>query len=509
MSNTPPVEPSAQPTAEADIPPGVAATVDPTPPSESSLSSLREGLSKMTPAKPEPSAAQLAGQSMAETPPAAEKKDDSGGVRETMGSALDSFQGDLKTARKAKAKAQSGEPKPEEQSATEALASAAAPEQSESSVPVQKTEEEKPVTDEEIQQTINDPGISKRHQKRMVHLANRAKELERKLSEVEAKPQSDANDAKIKELEQRAATADSELTRYRHRYALEQEPELKQFEERAVQAEASIHGKLKEAGLSDGTIKLIQDAGGFDAFSRSTRQFVVKERDEDGNDVDVPITAASLAKKWLNDMNVGDSEYIRSKMKEKFEAFDSKKRKAEELSSQSEQWFKDQQASQQRLIEDQQKLAEGYRSGYEREITDWEKQQEPLKDKQISPTATESERNGIEAYNNHNAGVRAMLKMAVAPTSLSDHVAVVKEAASALLLRRDNTALKKQLVEATEKLERLQKATTTTGKAGGSSLARGPAKGPDKSASGQLAVSATASLQEAMERLRTGGGGED
>lgn len=505
MSNTPLVEPAAQPAEEAQIPTGVAASVDGAAPLESSLAALRDGLSKMPPAKPEPSAAQLASQPPAEEKPA-EKPAESGGVRETTGGALESFQGDLKQARKQKAKAQADAAAAEDARQGDDAPPADIPPASDA--PPAKTDDEPPVTDEEIDKTINDPGISKRHQKRMIHLANRAKDAERKLAEAEAKPKTDANDVKVKELEEKAAAADRELLKYRHRYALESEPELKKFEEQATQAETAIYSKLKEAGLSDATVKMVQDMGGFDGFSRSTKQFIIKGKNEDGDDVDVPITAAALAKKWLNDMNVGDSEYIRAKMKEKFDSIDGKRRKAEELSSQSEQWFKDQQAAQQKLHEEQQQLAQGYRSGYEKEITDWEKQQEALKDKAVPATATAEERKEIEQFNAHNAGVRAMLKMAVAPSSLTDHVAVVKEAASALLLRRDNTSLKKQLAEATAKLERLTKATTTTGKAGAASISRAPAKTTDKTAAGQLAVSAADSLRDAMDKLRAGGGDE-
>ena len=521
MSTKELVEPTGTTVKETEIVSGVAAeaSLDAGP---SSLDSLRAGMSKLPPAKPEPSAAQRASAEAGQDagvppadngapPPESGKTEEPPAKpqRHTGESALDSFQSGLKKARRdkqkglqAKQEAADAEPPPAEVPPAKEEKTEGQDKSGEAKPPAETTEEQ-PVTDEEIQQTINDPAISKRHQKRMVFLANRAKELELKLAAAEKKPETDANAVKVKELEDAHKAAEQELIRYRRRYSLEKEPELQKFDTIATSAEEAILGKLQSAGLSAATIKLIKGMGGFEGFANSSQAFTINVKDETtGEVVEKQITAAALAKKWLGDMNVGDAEYIRAKLAERFNAVDAKKRRTEELAADAEQWFKSRELEQQKQIETQQKHATDYFSSYEKQIGEWAAKQELLKDKPVPPAATPEERKEIEDYNKHNAGVKALMKMAANPTSLSDHVAVVQEAANALLQRRENTRLTKELAALKEKLDKLQKGVSTTGNRGGGSIAKVPPKKEDTSAAGTLSVSAADSLRDAMEKLR-------
>lgn len=498
------VEPNGEAVKETQLPAnGIAADAQASAvEGKSAASSLLESLQTLKPAKADLTQAQ-------KMSPAAEQKETPESKVETpdetdankpavSGSALESFQRDTRKARKEKNKA--------------AAEAAAAPEADEvDDTPDEKKvaeakEDETPVTEEEIQKTINDPGISKRHQKRMIHLAARAKELESKLAAAEAKPASVANDEAVKALAEREAAAQKELTQYRRRYSIESEPELKKFDEVATKAEESIYGKLKEAGLKDATLDIIKNAGGFDAFSRSTQTFTVNVRGEDGEVTPTQVTASQLARQWLNDMNVGDAEYIKAKLGERFNAVDAKKRRTEELVAGAEEWSKAQHQANLAASEQFAKAREAEQQEYSKWAGEFEKNQEWLKDKIAPANATPEEKADIEAYNNHNAGVRAVLKSASKLGSVKDYTSLVAEAATAIHFRRENARLQKELTAATDKVSRIQKGSTTTGKP--SQSIQSQPKKKDDSAAAQLQTSAADSLHAAMEKMRSSGADE-
>ena len=498
------VEPKGEAVNESSIQPGAATQAsEASAQGASSESTLRDAMSKMSPAKPEPSAAQRASSAPSEEKtvekkqekePAAEPEKEAPKPSDDEG-ALEGFRGSLRAGQRKKQKALSAAQKASEQPEDEDV-----PAEVEMETVKPAAEEEQPVTDAEIEQAINDPKISKRHQKRMQFLANEAKTAKEKLAAAEAKPATDANEAKVKELENAKKEADQELIRYRRRYSLESEPELKKFDEIAVKAEDAINSRLKENGISDATLKLIKDMGGFEGFSRSTKTFQINTADGAQT-----VTAAQLAKQWLNDMNVADAEHIRAKLAERINASDSKKRRAEELSADAEGWFKGQQEAYEKQVADSQRIAIDYRNSYEKKIDEWVSSQPGLKDKVVPANATADERKEIEDYNKHNSGVKALVKAAVAPTSVEDHVAIVRQAAEALITGRDLKAAQKEIASLKQQLEKVQKGVSTTQKSGGSSLSRGPAKKDDNSAEASFKTTAVDSLAAAMEKLRNGG----
>lgn len=527
MSKPDLVEPTGQPVNEAQVSAsGVAQKAASVDTSQSAAASIFRGMQDLPPARTDAgtgqTAAQRASQSEAPKEEQKEKKEfppiGQSDVQEHKkvetradepapeGSALEGFRkGHQKARREKRAAMNAGdEERKDEQSADASTKTDSAS----TDAPPANGDDDTPVTEEEIQKTIADPGISKRHQKRMIHLANKAKELETKLKELESKPQSAGNDAKIKELEDKQSAAEKELIQYRRRYSLESEPELKKFDEIATKADEAIYGKLKEAGLSDKTLELIKSMGGFDGFSRSSQTFTVNVRNNEGELVPTVVTGAQLARQWLNDMNVADAEYLKAKLGERFNAIDNKKRRADELAAGAETWFKEQQEQYQKAVQEHETKATEYRTGYEKRVNDWLATQEALKDKPIPATASAEERKEIEDYNRHNAGVRALVKAAVQPPSLDDHVAIVQEAAQSLIHVRENRALKKELAALKEQLAKVQKGFSTTGKGGGASIQTVPKK-KDDSAAAQLATSSTDSLRESMEKLRNGGGNDD
>lgn len=521
MPKTDLVEPTGEPVkTDAQISPsGVAAKASEVDTSQSASASLFRQMQELPPSKPtdlQQTAAQKASAQPSEEP--AEKKEfpaiGKSDVKEhkqvetpadekpEVGSALESFRKGHANARREKRAKLDGDAKTEEKQEEPRN-------ESQTEEPKKKEDDDAPVTAEEIEQTIADPGISKRHQKRMIHLANRAKELESKLKELEAKPQTAANDTKIAELEEKQKAAEKELIQFRRRYSIESEPELKKFDETVTKADEAILTKLKDAGLSDKTLELIKGMGGFEGFSRSTQTFTVNAKDpETGELKPTVVTGAQLARQWLNDMNVADAEYVKSKLAERFGAIDGKKRRTDELVSGAETWFKEQQENYNKAIEAENKRATEYRTGYEQKITKFLEGLEELKDKTVSPTATPEEKKEAEEHNRFNAGVRALAKAAVHPATLDDHVAVVQEAAKSLIHSRENKQLKKEIAQLKEQLTRVQKGFSTTGKGGGNSILTA-SKPKDTSAASQLATSAADSLREGMEKLRNGGGNDE
>ncbi len=521
MPNTPDlVEPSGEPVKDAQISQsGVAQRASTVDTSQSASASLFRAMQDLPPAKPADlpkTAAQKASESQAPEKP--EKKDfpaiGKSDVKEhkqvegkadekpESGSALEGFQKGHQKARRDKRIAQNQETADAEEKKLETQQ----PEKTDAEN--QQPADDAPVTDEEIEKTIADPGISKRHQKRMVHLATRAKELEQKLKEAEAKPQSAANDAKIKELEEKQAAADKELVQYRRRYSLESEPELKKFDDVVKTADEAILKKLGDVGLSEKTIELIKGMGGFEGFSRSNQTFTINVKDVDTGEMrPTVVTGAQLARSWLNDMNVADSEYIKAKMSERFQAIDGKKRRSDELTAGAETWFKEQQQNYEKAVKEQENRVSTYRADYDKKISTFLESLDGLKDKPVPSTASAEEKKEIEDYNRYNAGVRALAKAAVHPASLDDHVAVVQEAANSLIASRENRQLKKENAALKEQLQKVQKGSSTTGKGGGNSILTTP-KPKDNSAAAQLQTSAADSLRDAMEKLRNGGSEE-
>lgn len=492
---------------------------------QSAAASLRDGMQSLTPvAAPETTAQQISKQQAApEVAPAPEvvkrdKVDAPVGtdVREHKqvelqvdtaqpeGSALESFRtGLIKTRNKKMREAA----KPAEATETPAPTGETTPVATKPA-DVKPEEVEAPVTDEEIQKTIDDPAISKRHQKRMIYLSQRAKELEAKLKEAESKPASEQSEARYKELAEKQAKAEEELIRYRRMHSLQDEPEIKKFDEVAASADEAIYAKLKDFKISDNTIKLIKDLGGFDGFSRSGQVYNVNVTDSNGDPVTRQVTAAQLARSWLQEMPVGDAEYIRAKMGERFSAIDNKARRSKELTAEASTWFKNQQEQAQKAQEQAVQTMKENVAAYNKWADEWAAKQEWLKDRAVLPTATDAEKAEIEATNRHNAGVKQLLKAAGAPGTVADYTALIEQAATSLYLRRENTRMQKENEALKEQLAKIQKGVTTTGRPGGASI-QTQTKKPEPTISDSMKTSAADSLREGLERLRMGAAGDE
>lgn len=487
----------------------------------SATSGILAEMQKLSPAKDEPSMAQRASGEIKQEP-AKEKKEfpkvGTSDIKEEkqvesridepaeQGSALEGFrEGLIKNKRAKQRKATKEEEAKAEPVEESAPAQAEKTEvNTEQTAEAAKADDDVAVTEDEIQKTINDPSISKRHQKRMVFLANRTKELETKLKELETKPQSDANDAKITELNAKQTALEQEVIRYRRLHSLPDEPEIKKFDEVIGSADEAIGTKLKDFGLSDNTLKLIKDMGGFDGFSRSNQPFTIEVKNEDGETVKQQVTAAQLAKNWLASMNAADAEYVRAKMGEKFVAQDNRGKRSKELTAEAETWFKTQQAEQSKVQEQQKAQLQENQKSYNKWAEDWASKQEWLKDKPVPISGSEEEKADAKAYNNYNAGVKGLLKLAANPTSVQDYTTLVEHAATAAHLRREEAKLKKENEALKSQLAKIQKGVSTTNKPGSSSIQSAPKK-TEQTAADQLKVPVADSLREAMERLRGGG----
>jgi hypothetical protein len=372
-----------------------------------------------------------------------------------------------------------------------------APTDSTKSSQAQKTDEakvqdavsDKPVTMEEIEQSLasTDKGTtSKRHQERMRFLAAKAKladELQAKLLASEGKSTNVQETAEFKALREQHEAATKELLHFRRRNDLNSDPEFKKkYDEVIEQADTSIINKLKEAGLSDKSTELIKKMGGFEAFSRSNATLYVPQQDSAGQITQKEISASQLAQDWLKSMPMGDAEYIRAKLIEKYNLQDAKKA----------------------AYEAEQGKATEYVTKYRQWSDDWQKKSTWLKDKEVQATATDAEKAEAIDYNRYNQEARDMIKLSVEVKSVEDYAKLVEAAASAPNYRRENIKLTKERDALKQQIEQLSSAVRSVPKGGGGSIAKGSNAPVKKTVKEEMQTSAADSIRADLEALRAG-----
>lgn len=328
---------------------------------------------------------------------------------------------------------------------------------------------EEPPEDERKVLPHDKPATAKRINYFLRENAKLSKELEEARKTATAAPTA-SNVEEFTKLKEEHAKATDELLRYRRRYDLDNDAEMKaKYDEPVTHSETAIEETLKKYKLGDETLKAIKDAGGFAAFSRSRQTFpVVKE--VDGEKQAVQVTASELARGWLNHFDVADAELIRQSVGKQQLLGEEKKQAVNKAVEESKQYFearqKEQGASQEAAKAHNDKLTarvkELVAAAYEE--TDW------LKDKPIPANASDTQKKEITEYNTFTKQLRdGLLK---APTSPEEYIEVTKDAAYSHHLRRENGSLADQLKAAQAELARVKGATRTTPKAG--SLLKAP-----------------------------------
>jgi hypothetical protein len=369
-----------------------------------------------------------------------------------------------------------------------------------------KADAGQPVTMQEIDAALADPNISKRHRERMQFLANEAKkatELDGKVKELTDKLSKAKSDDEVKKITERLETTEKQLMQYRRRVEASEDPEIKtKFDSVITAANSAIDTKLKEVGIGDKMRETIAKMGGFDAFARSSVLFNVPT--EDGKTQQM--TAAQLAKAWLDGINVGDSEFIRAKMQEKMNTSEARAREIKRMGDEAETYFKTQREQQEKAQKEQQDHMTKLRTEYDSFRDKWISGQPWLKDKEIPANASAETRAEIEKHNKENALVRQLWEVAANPGSVEDYGQLVGRAAASVQLQRDLAEAQKRIAELEASNKKLQGGVRTTPTGKTVSIATPAAKKEKTSEDVLRGPSAAQNIMAAAERMMRGGG---
>lgn len=347
------------------------------------------------------------------------------------------------------------------------------------------------------------PDTAKRIKYFLRENARLAKEVEAAKAAA-AKAPTPANLEEVTKLREEHAKANEELVKWRHRYEVDNDPQFKaKYDEPVVQAEATIEAVLKQRNFSEGTLKAIKDAGGFAAFSRSSNTYNVVEKDaETGEDKTVAVTAAQLARNWLNTLPLADAELIRQSLGKQQLLGEEKKHATEKAVSEAKQFTEARQAEQtkqqQALAADQEAKAKAY--------SDWVKETEGstewMKDREIPATATPEQKAEIESHNEFNKQLRA--RLVAHPKNTAEYQAIMLDAAEAHHMRRESGKQAERIKQLEAELARVKGGTRTTAK-GGSLLVTGGEKADEKLPAGTSPTDFKTGLRRSMERRQAGG----
>lgn len=348
-----------------------------------------------------------------------------------------------------------------------------------------KTEEKKPeqdqdITDDELKVLPHDkPKTAKRIQALLKKIDS--------VSQAEAftKKELESRDAKLKELQSELEKVKSvdpttnqeikkqldELTMFRRKYQLENDPEVKtKFDSRIDQAETTIYDVLKKNQAGDGLINLIKEEGGWMKFASSNRQIQIKDP-EDGEVKSVP--AYQVAESILGAINVVDRKMVDVALVEQLQTKREKDRYFEEQQKNAAEYFKKQEEQSKASVEAQRKMAEEAAKA----IDEWQKktieQSEWLKEKQIPEGATPEQKAAIEEDNIYTNQIKQLVKKNLEVKDLNGMLDIVKESAMYWHERRENAKLasenaklKAELEKAKSSIEKHKTASRTTVKTG-------------------------------------------
>lgn len=296
--------------------------------------------------------------------------------------------------------------------------------------------------------------------------AQLAKELEEARATAKANPTA-ANVEEFTKLKEEHAKASDELVKFRRRYELDNDPEIKtKFDEPLAQTEAAIETTLKKYNLGDATLKAIKDEGGFAAFSRSMKTFPIVQIDPDTQEKKtIHVTASELARSWLNTgLAVADAEFIKSAVGKQQLLSEEKKAAVTRAVDDSKQYFESRQKQQQEASEAAKKKDEELAKGYQNWLKTTSESTEWLKDKPIPENAPEEQKKQIQEHNEFNKQLRDQL--ATHPKTSEDYYKLKLEAAESHHLRRELGSKDDRIKSLEAELARVKAGTRTTSKPG-------------------------------------------
>lgn len=331
---------------------------------------------------------------------------------------------------------------------------------------------ETPLADEDLKVRPNDRPLTARRINQLIQKVSYAEktvgEKEAIIKELQAKASTAGGNEELAKMKEALDKTNADLLRYRRRYDLDSDPEIKtKFDEPVIQAENSIKDTLNKYSLGEATLKEIERHGGFAEFSRAGKLFTVNEPDPNDPQATVRVqkTAGELVKSWLNAMNPADSEYVRAQMARQFQAKDEKKRFFDQETAQSDKYFKAQEEQRSKQTAEQTASMEKLRKDY----GDWAdgqiKERDWLKDKEIPTGASAEQKKQIEEHNKFKDQLRTMVRNP--PTSSPEKVKeILLGGVEAHHLRRENGSLMAQVKELKAELDKVKNGSRTTPKAG-------------------------------------------
>lgn len=369
---------------------------------------------------------------------------------------------------------------------------------------------EEEISDEELMQFLK-PKAQQKILRRMRELKDVKEKLaaeEKKNKELAEKALAPEGDPKAKEELENLRT---EAARLRRHLELESDPEITtKFDEPVAKAEATIADLLKNNNLSEHSLKTVQQAGGFAAFSHSDAKIPMVI---DGETQEMP--ASAVAKIWEESLKLDDRALLQAKLgeiattREAKKAFiAAEKAKAKEYFTKKAETAKKEQET---VASASQKIKDDYDAWAAKTVKeDW------LQDKPLPDHPTEEDKKTIAEYNQYTKEMRDMITGVDRIKSVKDFQEIVLSAAQFHHVRRDTgaeiRALKKQLADKDAELETLRSGLSTTGRKGSIRTAAAKPKEETKpKTSDPRMVDSVKALEDAMEaadRARTAGAEE-
>jgi len=309
-------------------------------------------------------------------------------------------------------------------------------------------------------------------------LTSEKEAVTKELEEAKKAPKTAVNVEEVTKLREEYQKTHDELTKFRRRYEVDNDPEFQaKYNEPVAAVEKNIENIFRKYKLDDATMKVIKDEGGFASFSSSRKTYPVQEPDQDnpGEFKTVHKTASQLFNGWVNggSMDVVDAENIKASLGKqqliKSEAQAAMQKAQDDAKVHFENMSAEKQKAQDELDASNKVIADGYKQ-WQKEIetnTEW------LKQKPIPETASEEEKKALAEENEFSKQLRDGLDKH--PKDAKDYAKLQFDAAEGNHLRRTMAQRDAQIERLTAALAKQKGAMKTTNK-GGSLLVRGGEK---------------------------------
>lgn len=343
--------------------------------------------------------------------------------------------------------------------------------------------------------------------KKEAALKAEAESYKAKMAELEKRPAVNAEE--IDKLKSEYNQTKEDLLRYRRRYEIDNDPEIKdRFTKPIEEAENNIATTLAKYNVSEATMKLIKDAGGLANFSRSGKVFKVNKRviEEDPNTGEKKEVvrafendAGDIVKGWLDAMNPVDAEYARSQLGKQFNLQDERKKFIEAETARANEYFSQAEQQKKQQQETFEKETAEKRAQYKKWADETVAKEEWLKEKEVPANASEDMKKSIQEHNDFVKQARSNIIDPMPIIGTPDAIrATILDAQAAKHLKRENARLLKELEEAKSKAEKAVAATRTTSSKG-SLLPKASAPAPKKETAADDDF--MASFEKSLERL--------